>query len=855
MKTLNLNVTADSVQLVDPVPQITTGEYRVTQVSFCFSEEWNNLEIKARFGNIEETVVNNSCYLPMFEKSGVLTIKVFGYRETVINGDTVKELVYSPAPARLRVEIGSYDGTVADNEYVPSDDELAPYLNKNELWAGYSAFFNTLENVPENIQQAYDAIDVSTLTVSELVASIESVNNMLFGTIADDSVTNSKIADGNVTKEKLSQELITQIDNPVASNVLEEWMNQLEASSMINLEQTQVGQSDGGMNIWTATFGDGRTSNFEVRNGSKGDSPVKGIDYWTNEDQMSINADNVLFITNELARREQLKPEFANDISECVDSSRLYVLPDGYIYGYLPSESDNNVLPFAVGRDGLVYNGCGYKENTRWSTSGNADATLSGVFITGYIEVNQGDVVYLRNITMPSNNSSCAVHMFKSIDDTNEGTQNATSLTNYNNAVWDSDNNLSQFTIAENSSYKFIRIQCTGITEESIVTINEEYSNDTNVYSWQKTNHAFVPADYEDRIINLESTTQSHESDIITLNASNVKTTADIDKINVELNELKTGKNDTSSVPDYWLEALEEGAQAINTAMLSAGYNKSAFLFYSDSHWDYGSQISPILLKYLYRNTGMTKTIFGGDIVNSEATDYDTMKYLWEWRNMLKDLPNHHSVVGNHDDGNATNNLFSEQYIYGYLLAAEETPDIVRGDSGIYYYIDNPSEKTRYLYLDTAYQGMTSNQIEFIKQALKSTLTGWHIVVISHAWYYPDYSQYDVRPIPIAGMDSNATTVASILDDYNSRLGEFADCGGWVEFCIGGHVHIDYDGATDGGIPIILVETDSKHIRSDLSFTAGTTTEASVNGIIADYDNRKITIVRVGRGTSREIHY
>ena len=855
MKNLLINVTVDKVSLIDPVPQVYTGEYNVTQAVFSFSSEWDGLVKKVRFNNVEKTIENNVCIVPMFEKTGSVQIRVYGYREAVVDGDKVIELIYSPEPTQLHVTRGSYDGTVADNKYVPSDDELAPYLNKNELWAGYSAFFNKLENVPENIQQAYDAIDISTLTVSELVASIESVNNMLFGTIADDSVTTTKIADGNITKEKLSQELITQIDNPVASNMLEEWKNQLDASSMINLEQTQASPSDGGINIWTATFADGRTGNFEVRNGSKGDSPVRGIDYWTVEDRMSINEDNLSFITNELASREQLKPEFVTDISECIDSSKLYVLPDGYIYGYLPSESDNNVLPFAVGEDGLIYNGCGYKENTRWSTSGNTDATLNGVCITGYIEVNPGDVVYLKNITMPNNNSSCAVHMFKSIDDTNEGTQNATSLTNYNDAVWDSGNNLSQFTIAKNSSYKFIRIQCTGITEESIVTINEEYANDTKVYSWQKTNHAFVPADYEDRIINLESATQSHESDIITLTASNVKTTADIDKINVELDELKTGKNDTSSVPDYWLEALEEGAQTINTAMLSAGYNKSAFLFYSDSHWDYGSQISPILLKYLYRNTGMTKTIFGGDIVNSEATEYDTMKYLWEWRNMLKDLPNHHSVVGNHDDGNATNNLFNEQYVYGYLLAAEETPDIVRGDSGIYYYIDNPSEKTRYLYLDTAYQGVTSNQIEFIKQALKSTLAGWHIVVISHTWYYPDYSQYSVRPIPIAGMNNNATAVASILDDYNSRSGEFADCGGWVEFCIGGHVHIDYDGATDGGIPIILVETDSKHIRSDLSFTAGTTTEASVNGIIADYDNRKITIVRVGRGTSREIHY
>lgn len=305
-------------------------------------------------------------------------------------------------------------------------------------------------------------------------------------------------------------------------------------------------------------------------------------------------------------------------------------------------------------------------------------------------------------------------------------------------------------------------------------------------------------------------------------------------------------------VPSYWLSALQEGAEAINTALCTAGRNKSAFLFYSDSHWNYGSQKSPILLKYLYKHTGLTKTIFGGDIVNDEATDYDTMAYLWEWRNMIKDLPNHHSVVGNHDDGNSTNNLFSEQYVYGYLLSAEETPDIVRGE-GMYYYIDHSPEKTRYLYLDTAYKGLDGTQKEFIKQALISTPSGWHIVVISHIWYIPDYDQYDQRPVPLTGLSTDATTLTAMLDAYNSRTGDYVDCGGWVEFCIGGHIHYDYDGTTETGIPIILVETDSNHTRGNYTYTAGTTTEASVNGIIADYDNHKIYIVRIGRGESREV--
>ena len=305
-------------------------------------------------------------------------------------------------------------------------------------------------------------------------------------------------------------------------------------------------------------------------------------------------------------------------------------------------------------------------------------------------------------------------------------------------------------------------------------------------------------------------------------------------------------------VPDYWLAELDSGVQAINTALCKTGANKSAFLFYTDAHWNKGSQMSPTLLKYLYQNTGMAKTFFGGDIVNNEADDYDTMAYLWDWRKQVKDLPNHHSVVGNHDDGNTTNNLFNEKYVYGYLLAAEETCDVVRGENGLYYYVDNPAEKTRYLCLDTAFQSVYyhEDQKEFVTDALLTTPDGWHIVAIAHIWHDTDYT---VEPPAVSGLSNSGEYLLSQFDNYNSRTGVFAECGGWVEFCIGGHTHWDYDSVSATGIPVILVETDSWHVRSGLDKTAGTTNEASVNGIIADYDAKKIHVVRIGRGESREI--
>lgn len=314
----------------------------------------------------------------------------------------------------------------------------------------------------------------------------------------------------------------------------------------------------------------------------------------------------------------------------------------------------------------------------------------------------------------------------------------------------------------------------------------------------------------------------------------------------VEAAPLSGGDN----VPGYWLSALKSGARAINAALCNAGADKSAFLFYTDVHWNYGAKLAPRLLKYLHRHTGLNKTIFGGDIVQNEGTGYDTMAYLWDWRSQLKDLPAHHSVVGNHDDGNTTNNLFDEKYVYGYLLSAEETPDMVRADSGLSYFIDCPGEKTRYLYLDTAYQGATETQQAFVKNALLTAPDAWHIVAAAHIWHDTDYT---VSPPAPADFNADAKIFLDLFDRYNARTGEFAGCTATVAFCIGGHTHWDHDSRTAGGIPVLLMECDGWAVRSGLACTSGTTTEAAVSGIIADYDAGKISVIRVGRGSSRVV--
>lgn len=77
----------------------------------------------------------------------------------------------------------------------------------------------------------------------------------------------------------VSREAATRAEEAV--NKSEEAVTKAEElidNTIISLEQTQIGEGDGGINVWTATFANGKTSNFVVKNGTKGANGIDGKD-------------------------------------------------------------------------------------------------------------------------------------------------------------------------------------------------------------------------------------------------------------------------------------------------------------------------------------------------------------------------------------------------------------------------------------------------------------------------------------------------------------------------------------------------------------------------------------------------
>ena len=82
---------------------------------------------------------------------------------------------------------------------------------------------------------------------------------------------------------------------------------------------------------------------------------------------------------------------------------------------------------------------------------------------------------------------------------------------------------------------------------------------------------------------------------------------------------------------------------------------------------------------------------------------------------------------------------------------------------------------------------------------------------------------------------------------------DFTDCKGHVEFCLGGHIHVEGLLFSETGIPVICVPTDSKSINSQ-SYKKGTITEQSVSIVIVDYSSQQLNLISIGRGTDRVIN-
>lgn len=244
--------------------------------------------------------------------------------------------------------------------------------------------------------------------------------------------------------------------------------------------QTATSSADGGSNIITVTKTDGTTSTFTVKNGSKGSkgdtgpagyTPIKGVDYFTDADQEiivqqviaalgtpvfgTVDENNNIILTGELAEGTYTIKYETGD-GEVIDIGAMDI-------GGTPAYT--NVLDTV-----------GFVENKRISaSSGYSEKDNTGTDLTGYIAVKTGDVIRLKNVTMPQTSTDYDNQLY--YYDSGKSGKGSTSLAppNYD-SVADGAGNIIQFKVGSAwtpGGTGFIRIGAANIDSASIITINE----------------------------------------------------------------------------------------------------------------------------------------------------------------------------------------------------------------------------------------------------------------------------------------------------------------------------------------------------------------------------------------------
>lgn len=280
-----------------------------------------------------------------------------------------------------------------------------------------------------------------------------------------------------------------------------------------SVRQTTTSINDEGNNVITVTLTDGTTSKFTVRNGSKGSAgdtgpagadgakgdkgdtgdtgaqgpkgdkgdtgatgpagytPVKGTDYWTGADQEAI--------------MQQVIAALGTPVFGTVDVDNNIVLTgelvDGdYTIRYEAADGTTTVIgTLEIGGTAAYINvldTVGWLENKRISTSsGYAERDNEGTDLTGYIPVSTGDVIRMKNVTMPQTSTGYDNQVYY-YDNSKVGKGGASIVPPNYDSVADSAGNIIQFKVGSawtTNGTGFIRIGTANIDSTSVITINE----------------------------------------------------------------------------------------------------------------------------------------------------------------------------------------------------------------------------------------------------------------------------------------------------------------------------------------------------------------------------------------------
>lgn len=592
----------------------------------------------------------------------------------------------------------------------------------------------------------------------------------------------------STTKSNVLKELINK-----AKDTVDEIETKFENGEFVG-EKGETGNSgvyigssepQGDANVWVDT---GEDEVIEIKDAYAyaQDGGYKGTESEFAQDMNpdNINANSKEFILTELAKRGQLKPEFANSIDECTDTTKLYVLPDGYIYAYMTKTGAlfTNQIANAIDTDGTPYNGgLGYKTGHRFHAFVQDAPPLfndlieekSNSLVTGLIPYNQETVIRACGWTAELTNDDYIYFFdenFKVLAE--QRSRLSYYISEYGIPFGDEPavgGKAKTFTLnrkyfaeetpwyngeLNKARYVAFSIQSPS-TEHIIVTFNQEIAYGTET-KWMNTGRAFVPADYEDRIIAVEKTTESHETRIKKLEMYGAESVSG-EEIPPYI------KAEAEDVIDRLIDVKEESGRCFTIIGLSDFHYYNYDSVHNSPDNDNRRTLinAAKAISYIGNRMHIDAIATLGDVVPFGVTDKGAIQYTKKYFKEINEILTmtqqpgviDFRAVGNHDraGGNDTNGnptpYIPDNTIYSYIGGYNRQCNYVNVPAG-YGYKDFEGYKLRVIVLNTSEcEGksrfsiesgyhMSNKQYQWLINTLdlssKEDANKWQILLLSH---------------------------------------------------------------------------------------------------------------------------
>lgn len=558
------------------------------------------------------------------------------------------------------------------------------------------------------------------------------------------------------------------------------------------------------------------------------------------------------------------QPEFVDSIDKMTDTSKVYVMPDGFLYAYMRKTT------VTVGKNHFVPSEAIINARLSGSSGSITENGSLGSVVTGFIAVSDWNStnpfeVSIGSVSNKGSDDNRVV--FYDVNKTKLGYANIACShdgTDTPNGVW--ENGVETYNIKVDKTgnavtikdVAYIRMQIlvgtkeTAITNSDVANLQIKFVHETSTTTqtgFFSTGQAYnQPADYEEDVVQLKRDVNSINEAIIELQNS-VGNDSDSDEV---------------SVPTYWQSAVDSCIAKIKA--LQVGRHCITFPFFSDNHTN--TKDLGVLIAKVMKECNIPYCLFGGDAIDSGyLTESQMIGQDKTFDNAMSQIPNGRfcRAIGNHDgfwNDNGTKGYYTRAKVYELFLREEGLSQNKHfGEDGTYYYVNDIASKVRFIVLNTnsevisaGGESIDSTQLSWLQNtALSFNEDGWGVVIISHC---PISNHYH----------ANVTNAAEVISAVNSAD---VDIIGWFS----GHIHRDrmYThlavGSADGvegtngaalGFTQIVITSDHTGIAYDDTTkhsVANDDLSHAIDFVTINRNTRTVNLTRLGIGSDRSYTY